>query len=64
MLRKLWKNRLEFYPYLSISLFWFFGAFLSSLQVKNRPGIVALGLITIPALTLIAAAALKTYKEL
>jgi hypothetical protein len=43
MWKKIWKNRLEFYPYLAIYLFWFMGAFLNSFQVQNRPGIVALG---------------------
>ncbi|MCD6570667.1 MAG: hypothetical protein J7L53_08210 [Deltaproteobacteria bacterium] len=64
MLSEIWKNRLEFYPFLSMYLFWFLGSFVNSLKVQNRPGIVALGLITIPSLTLITIAAIKTYKEL
>jgi hypothetical protein len=64
MLSKIWKNRIEFYPYISIYLFWFFGSFLSSLRVQNRPGIVTLGLITIPSILLITIAFVKTYREL
>ncbi len=64
MLLKFWKNRLEFFPYFSILFFWFFGCFLSSLLVKNRPGIVTLGLITIPSVILILIAIGRTYKEL
>jgi len=64
MLRKIWQNRVEFYPYFSIYLFWFVGSFLSSLRVQNRPGIVALGLITIPSILLITIAFIKTYREL
>ena len=64
MWRKIWRNRVEFYPYLSIFIFWFLGSFVSSLKVQNRPGITLLGLITIPSITLIAIAAVKTYREL
>jgi len=32
--------------------------------VKNRPGIVSLGVVAIPALLLIIIAAVKTYREL
>ena len=64
MLQKIWKHRVEFYPYVSIYIFWFLGSFVSSLQVKNRPGITLLGLITIPSIALITIAAVKTYKEL
>jgi len=64
MWRKIWKNKVEFYPYFSIYLFWFVGSFLSSLRVQNRPGIVALGLITIPSILLITIAFIKTYREL
>ena len=64
MLKKIWKHRVEFYPYVSIYIFWFLGSFVSSLQVKNRPGITLLGLITIPSIALITIAAVKTYKEL
>ena len=64
MWRKIWRNRIEFYPYLSISLFWFLACFLSSLSVRNRPGIVALGAVTIPSLAMITIAAVKTYREL
>ena len=53
MFNKLWENRLEFYPYFSILFFWFFGCFISALMVKNRPGIITLGIVTIPSITLI-----------
>ncbi len=64
MWKKIWKNRLEFYPYLAIYLFWFMGAFLNSFQVRNRPGIVALGVVTIPSIALITLAAVRTFREL
>ncbi len=63
MWKTVWKNKIEFYPYFSIFLFWFLGSFVSSLRVENRPGIFALGLITIPSLILIVLATRKTYKE-
>lgn len=64
MWKKIWRNRLEFYPYLSIYLFWFLGSFVSSFQVQNRPGIHALGLVTLPSVLLITIAAVRTYREL
>jgi hypothetical protein len=64
MLKRIWENRLEFTPYLSITLFWFVSSFMSSLLVQNRPGIVALGVVTVPSLVLITIAAVRTYKEL
>ena len=64
MLRKIWKNRVEFYPYLSIFIFWFLGSFVSSLKVQNRPGITLLGLITLPSIAMIVIATVKTYREL
>jgi len=64
MWRKIWKNRVEFYPYLSIYLFWFLGSFVSSLRVENRPGIVLLGVVTIPSILLITIAVVRTYREL
>ena len=64
MIKKLWKNRVEFYPYLAIYLFWFLGSFLSSFRVQNRPGIVLLGVVTIPSILLISIAAIRTYREL
>jgi hypothetical protein len=64
MLQKIWRNRNEFYPYLAILSFWFFGSFLQSLTLNNRPAIVMLGLITILPVGLIAAAMVKTYKTL
>jgi hypothetical protein len=64
MWKRIWENRIEFYPYLSIYLFWFLGSFASSFQVQNRPGIFALGLVTVPSIALITIAAFRTYKEL
>ena len=64
MWRKIWKNRLEFYPYLSLFIFWFLACFLNSLAVQNRPGIVAMGVVTIPSITMCIIAAVKTYREL
>ncbi len=58
------KNRVEFYPYLSVLLFWFFGAAVGSLAIKNRPGIVLLGLVSLPSVALIVFAATKTYQQL
>ncbi len=64
MWQRIWRNRLEFYPYLSILLFWLFGSALGSLTVKSRPGIVALGMVTIVPIALIMIAVIKTFKEL
>ena len=64
MWQVIWKNRIEFYPYLSLLLFWLFGAAFGSLVVQNRSGIVLLGVVTIPSIALIVIAAIKTYKEL
>ena len=64
MWRKIWKNRIEFYPYFSIFLFWFLACFLTSLSVQNRPGILTLGIVTIPSVAMIAIATVKTYREL
>ncbi len=63
MWSKIWKNRVEFYPYLAIYLFWFLGSFVSSFRVQNRPGIVLLGVVTIPSLVLITIAVVRTYRE-
>ncbi len=64
MWRRIWGNRQEFYPYLAIYSYWGLTSFVCSLKVQNRPGIVALGLLTIPSITCITVAAIKTYKEL
>jgi hypothetical protein len=64
MWSKIWKNRTEFYPYLAIYLFWFLGSFVSSFRVQNRPGIVVLGVVTIPSLVLITIAVVRTYREI
>lgn len=64
MFVKIWKNRIEFYPYLAIFIFLFFGSFANSLKVINRPGMTLLGVVTIPSVLLFIAAAVKTYKNL
>ena len=64
MLRKIWRNKLEFYPYLAILAFWFFGSFVQSFMLTDRPEIVVRGLITIPPVVLVAAAIVKTYRTL
>lgn len=64
MISKIWKNRIEFYPYVAFSVFFFFGTFVESFKVMNRPGITLLGLVTIPSVALIATAVFKTYREL
>jgi hypothetical protein len=64
MWKKISGNRLEFYPYHSNYLFWFLGSVVSSIQVQNRPGIVALGVVTIPSVVLITIATVRTYREL
>ncbi|MBW1894706.1 MAG: hypothetical protein JRI91_13560 [Deltaproteobacteria bacterium] len=63
MIGKLWKNRIEFYPYIAIFFFWLVTALLS-LLVKNRPGIVALGLVTVPSVVLITIATIKVFVEI
>jgi hypothetical protein len=63
MLRNLWKNQFEFYPYIAIFLIWL-STMGSSFLVKNRPGIVTLGLITIPSVVLLIIAVIKTIIEL
>jgi len=40
------------------------GSFLSSLRVQNRPGIVALGWITLPVVVVFLVAVIRTYREL
>jgi len=64
MWKKIWRNRLEFYPYLAILAFWFFGSFVQALTLLHRPVIVALGLVTIPAIGLVAVAMVRTYRTL
>ena len=64
MWKKIWRNRLEFYPYMSILFFWFFGSFVQSLKVTSQSGITTLGLITVFPVGLIVIAVVKTYKAL
>jgi len=63
-LRRLWKNRLEFYPAISLFFWYTVGSWLSSLRVQNRPGMVALGLITVPVVIVFFIAVVQTYKSL
>jgi hypothetical protein len=64
MWKKIWQNRLEFYPYAAILFFWFFGSLVQSLTLIDRPCIVALGLITILPVGLISLAMFRTYQTL
>jgi hypothetical protein len=64
MWRTIWKNRVDFYPACSVFFWYVFGSFVNSLMVQNRPGIVALGLITIPAVIIFFIAVARTYQEL
>ena len=63
-MRKIWKNRLEFYPAASLFLWYMVGSFLSSLRVLNRPGIVTLGWITLPVVIVYFIALIRTYRGL
>ena len=64
VVKKFGRNIVQFFPYLVVFYMWFVVSFLGSLGVKNRPGITALGLLTIPAVVCLIIAAIKTYKEL
>jgi hypothetical protein len=63
-MKKFGRNIIEFLPYITLLYIWFFACFLGSLTVQNRPGITALGFITVPAIALIIFAMIKTYREL
>ena len=63
-MRKIWKNRLEFYPYLAIFNVWFLGCYLASLGVQDKPGITKLGWITLPTVIVFIIAVVRTYKGL
>jgi hypothetical protein len=60
----LWRNRLEFYPAISLFFWYTVGSWLSSLRVQNRPGIVELGLITVPVVIIFFIAVARAYREL
>ncbi|HPC02441.1 MAG TPA: hypothetical protein PKY58_00405 [Syntrophales bacterium] len=62
--RRFWRNRIEFYPAFSIFIWYAVGSVLSSLRVQNRPGIVTLGLITIPVVVVFIMAVRRTWREL
>jgi hypothetical protein len=53
---------LHYLPILSIFLFWFQGAFLSSLLV-SRPYIKLIGVFSLPAVACMVLAALRVYRE-
>jgi len=63
-MRKIWKNRLEFYPYLAIFNVWFLGCYLASLGVHDKPGITKLGWITLPTIIVFIISVVRTYKGL
>jgi len=64
MWNRIWRNRLEFYPYAAILFFWFFGSLVQSLTLSGRPWILAMGLITILPVALISLAMIRTYRAL
>jgi len=60
------KKRLDYFPLIALFCFWFFGAFLGSLQIGD-PAHIFLGLVTIPSVALIFLAVLKVrslHKEI
>jgi hypothetical protein len=61
---RFWRNRIEFYPACSVFIWYAVGSALSSLRVQNRPGIVTLGLITIPVIVVFIMAVRRTWREL
>jgi len=63
MWRKIWRHRVEFYPYFIVYFLVFFNS-LSAAKVQNRPGIMTVGILVIPSLVLFAIAAINTYREL
>jgi hypothetical protein len=62
--KRIWRNRIEFYPACSIFIWYAVGSFLSSLRVMNRPGIVTLGLITLPVVAVFIVAVRRTWRGL
>jgi hypothetical protein len=63
MLKKLWKNRLEFYPALVFIVWYLLAAALGSLGVQH-PGIGKIGWYTTPSIILLIVAVVRTYREL
>ncbi len=64
MWHKIWKNKVDFFPACSVFFWYMVGSFLSSLRVQNRPGMVALGWITLPVVVVFFVAVIRTYREL
>ena len=64
MWRKIWRNRLEFYPALALFIWYTVGVALSSLRVQSRPGIGTLGLITLPSVAVFFVGVFRTYRGL
>jgi hypothetical protein len=64
MVKRIWKNRLEFYPAFALFIWYAVGCVLTSLTVRDRPGIVTLGLITLPSVALYITAVVRTYRGL
>lgn len=63
MWKTIWRNRIEFYPYLSMCLF-VIGAIFMCVGIKSRPGILGLAVFAIPSFILFIIATIKTYREL
>ena len=64
MWKKIWRNRLEFYPALALFIWYTVGVALTSLGVQNRPGIRTLGWITLPSVAVFFVAVVRTYRGL
>jgi len=64
MLRKIWRNRIEFYPAIALFIWYTVGVVLNSSLVKSRPGIGTLGLITLPSVAVFFVCVFKTYRGL
>ena len=64
MLKKIWRNRLEFYPALSLFIWYTVGCALTSLGVQSRPGVGTLGWITLPSVIVFFIGVVRTYREL
>jgi len=63
MLRKIWKNRLEFYPAFVFVVWYGMADVLGSLGVRH-PGIGKIGWVTTPCVILFIIAVVRTYREL
>ena len=63
MLRKIWKNRLEFYPAFVFVVWYLLGAVLPSLGVRD-PFIRKIGWITLPCVIFFIVAVVRAYCKL